>query len=200
MRRDLFSANPDEISRRIYGMNPFPEVVKIAAHLRAISNPRDRIFAVGSEPQLFFYSGLRSASRFIFFYPLTGPYPEAAERQREVLGEVAAARPEFVVWFNLSTSLRIAPGAPRDIFEQTRARLQREYELILVARPLAEGQPYRFDLGTSARGIADAAGSGWWAEPWIAVYRLRSRSTADPGSAAPQEDSTRNHANRPING
>ncbi len=117
-----------------------------------------------------------------------------------MLGEVAAARPEFVVWFNLSTSLRIAPGAPQHIFDETRARLTREYELTLVARPLAEGQPYRFDLGASARGIAAAAGPGWWTKPWIAVYRLRSGSTVDPGSAAPQGDSARNHANRPING
>ena len=153
-------------------MNPFPEVVRIADYLRGIAEPDDTVFAVGSEPQLFFYSGLRSASRFIFFYPLTGPYPEAGQRQREVLKEVAATRPEFVVWFNLSTSLRISTGAPREIFDETRARLEREYELALVARPVADGEPYQFSLGAAARAIAGAP--DWWTQPWIAVFRLQS--------------------------
>jgi len=171
-RSDLLGASPDEISRHIYGMNPFPEVAKIADYLRGIAEPDDRVFVVGSEPQLFFYSGLRSASRFIFFYPLTGPYAEAGQRQDEVLKEVAAARPDFVVWFNLSTSLRIAPGAPQRIFDETRTRLEREYELTLLARPVADGEPYAFSLGAAARAIAGEA--GWWTKPWISVYRLRS--------------------------
>ena len=69
------------------------------------SGPEDRVYIVGSEPQIFFYAERASATRYIFFYPLTGDYPDVLERQREVAAEVALARPRYVVWVESSRRL-----------------------------------------------------------------------------------------------
>ena len=64
----------------------------IADQIRRNSRPDDRVFVVGSEPQILFLAGRRSATRYIFFYPLTGDYPDARERQQEAIDEVKAAQ------------------------------------------------------------------------------------------------------------
>ncbi len=71
---------------RIYGSNPFPEAPALGAWLAAHSAPDERIFIYGSEPELLFYAGRSSASRYIYVYPLTMPLPAAAARQSEALG------------------------------------------------------------------------------------------------------------------
>ena len=52
-----------------------------------------------------FYAQRASATRYIFFYPLTGPYADALARQHEAMREVEARRPAYVVRVALPTSL-----------------------------------------------------------------------------------------------
>ncbi len=61
-RATLLAGSPTAASRIIYGLNPFPESARIAAHLRATSDEDDRVLIVGSEPQILFYAGRRSAT------------------------------------------------------------------------------------------------------------------------------------------
>src|SRR2546430_16590114 len=68
----------------MYGFNPFPESVALARLLRDHSTPDDRIFIFGSEPQILFYAGRRSASRYVFLYPLFTGGSDAPPRPPEV--------------------------------------------------------------------------------------------------------------------
>jgi hypothetical protein len=171
--RDLLLAgSPAAISRQFYGLNPFPESLVIAQHVARNSGPEDRVFVVGSEPQILFYAGRRSATRYIFFYPLTGDYPDARARQQAVIEEVRAARPLYVVWVDVLTSLLRTERTEPLVFDATAALLERDYRVELVARLDASGRTYAFDRGDAARRfLREARESRHLGRPWIAVHR-----------------------------
>jgi hypothetical protein len=52
----LTAGSPNAVSRRIYGLNPFPESLEIAKYIRRTSSPDDSVYVVGSEPQILFYA------------------------------------------------------------------------------------------------------------------------------------------------
>jgi hypothetical protein len=160
------------ISRAIYGMNPFPESLAIAGHIEANSQPGDRVLIVGSEPQILFYAARRSATRYMYFYPLTGEFPDARLRQQSVLDEVRAARPLYVVWVEVATSLLRSPRGEPLIFDAVADMLARDYEVELVARPTSDLSGYAFDRGETARHFErNARARPDRGLPWLAVYR-----------------------------
>ena len=165
------STTPEAAAREIWGLNPFPEAVTIARHIARTSGPDETVFVVGSEPQIPFYAERRSATRYIFFYPLTGGYPGARERQREALAEVERARPRYVVWVHVSTSLLMSDRTDRWIFEETDRMLARDYAIELVAHPDERGEDYVFAHGRAALRWLDAERERLEELPWVAVYR-----------------------------
>jgi sulfite exporter TauE/SafE len=88
---------PEDKMHRLYGSNPFPEAVALGAWLAQRSESLPVVFLYGSEPEVLFYAGAPSASRYIYVYPLNMPLPAAAARQAEALaGAVPWAA--YVVW------------------------------------------------------------------------------------------------------
>jgi hypothetical protein len=174
------AGTPAAISRAIYGINPFPESLEIGKYIRRTSGPEDRVYVIGSEPQILFYARRPSATRYIFFYPLTGDYPDVLERQRAAVAEVEAARPLYVVWCNFETSLFEAPrdggeDAGRFLLTRARAMLERDYRLELIALPVSDWEPFQFAYGVEARRAMRRARERANAAPWIAVYRRELR-------------------------
>jgi hypothetical protein len=71
----LLETDPVRISKAKFADNPFPEAVKIAKFIKNNSNEDDKIAILGSEPEIFFYSQRRSATAYIYTYPLMEPQP-----------------------------------------------------------------------------------------------------------------------------
>jgi hypothetical protein len=165
--------DPARVSRAIYGMNPFPESLEIGRYIHRTSGPGDRVYIVGSEPQILFYAERASATRYIFFYPLTGSYPDVLERQRGVIAEVESARPRFVVWSNLQTSLLRNRNTESYVFDASRELLERDYRLELLAVPEPEQESYEILYGSDARRLLRGAGARAESAPWVALYRRR---------------------------
>jgi hypothetical protein len=155
-------------------MNPFPESVEIGRYIRRTSGPDDRVYIVGSEPQILFYAERASATRYIFFYPLTASYPDVLERQREVMAEVVAARPRYVVWVNLQSSLMRSDETEPHVFDASRRLLGRQYRLEFLVLPTPEEDSYDFVYGSEALELMTAAGERAESAAWIALYRRRS--------------------------
>ncbi len=170
-RAVLAAETPEAAARELWGLNPFPEAVAIARHIARTSAPGEAVFVVGSEPEILFYAERPSATRYIFFYPLTGGYPEALERQREALAEVTRARPRYVVWVHISTSLLISERTDRWIFEETDRMLARDYAMEFVAHADERGEGYVFSHGHAALRWLDAERGRLAELPWVAVYR-----------------------------
>jgi len=80
-----------------YGGNPFAETVPVARYIRENSRPDATVAVVGSEPEIYFYSARHSATGYIYVYPLMETQPYALAMQHEMIGEIEAHKPEFLV-------------------------------------------------------------------------------------------------------
>jgi 4-amino-4-deoxy-L-arabinose transferase-like glycosyltransferase len=168
----LLAESPAVVSRRIYGLNPFPEAAVIADQIRRGSRPDDRVFIVGSEPQILFLAGRRSATRYIFFYPLTGDYPDARARQQEAIDEVRAAQPLYILWVDVPTSLQRTPSSEPLIFDAALDLIARNYQLELIAHVDASLGTYRILRGEQARRwVGETLASQSEPLPLLALYR-----------------------------
>jgi len=145
---------------RLYGSNPFPEAPPTARWIAAHSAPGDRVFVYGSEPELLFHAGRRSATRYIFVYPLNMPFGDAAARQREALAEFDAASPRFVVAVFSRSSLLEQPGTPPELRSGLRERIERDYEVAAVV-PFARDRRGLVIDGAEARALVQQQPSLW---------------------------------------
>jgi hypothetical protein len=115
-RAFLFYNTPEKACRLIYGGNPFPESPKIAEFIRANSDVNDTVAIIGSEPQIYFYSGRRAATSYIYMYPLMEVHDYAAIMQKEMIDEIEANKPEIIVFVRVRISWLDREDSVRDIF------------------------------------------------------------------------------------
>ncbi len=137
------SGTPTEKSRALYGAHPFPESLPVADFLRRHSAPGDTVFVYGSEPQILFYAGLPSASRYIFVYPLMTPFPDTRARQEGVLNGLAGRPPRWVVTVTFEGSFLADEQTPTLLRDELARRLARDYRLVGTVGPDdTEVQPF----------------------------------------------------------
>lgn len=103
-RNFLFTIEPNELSRLTFGPNPFPESIPIARFIRENSDPGDTIAILGSEPQIPFYARRRSATAFMYTYPVVEPNPASSRLQREMIEQIEASRPKIIVLVSINMS------------------------------------------------------------------------------------------------
>jgi hypothetical protein len=100
----LFEMTPVEACRATYGLNPFPESIEISQYIKENTDKNDRVAVIGSEPQIYFYSDRRSATGYIYMYPLMENHEFALQMQKEMIQEVESAKPEVLVFVWVPTS------------------------------------------------------------------------------------------------
>ena len=132
-RATFFETVPEMVCREIYGSNPFPEAATIAEYIRTHTSTGERIAVLGSEPEIYFYSGRRSATGYIYTYGLMENQPYALKMQREMIAEIEGARPEYMVAVKVPTSWLEQPGSPSLIFSWAQEYLQQNYDLEGIA-------------------------------------------------------------------
>jgi uncharacterized membrane protein (UPF0136 family) len=113
----FFQLTPGQACRAIYGSNPFPESAEVGRYLAAHCPPDARIAVIGSEPEIYFYSHRRSATGYIYTYPLMEPQPYAVDMQQEMIREIEQANPDYVVFLHVSSSWGRLPDSSRLIFD-----------------------------------------------------------------------------------
>ena len=165
-REPLFSWDETTFMRAVYTTNPFPEAVEVADHLRGHSAPGARIAVLGSEPEIYFYSGRRAAARYVYAYALVERHPFAKRLQQQVAQEIEAARPEYVVWARVDYSWLEQPGADHFLFDWVEGYLRDHYRLEGVVEVPEEG------LGRAVWGD-DAATWRPRTKDHLLVYRRR---------------------------
>jgi hypothetical protein len=126
----LFEMTPAQVSRAVYGGNPFPESPEIGRYLAARTSPNDRIAVLGSEPQILFYARRLSATGHVYTYGLMEPQPFARAMQEQMAREVEAARPAYLVWVLVPTSWLMQPGSDAWILRWAQDHVSRGYDLV----------------------------------------------------------------------
>ncbi len=140
----FFEDTPAEISRNIYGLNPFPESEAIGDFIKKNSNPGDTLAVIGSEPQLYFYSKLMPATGYIYTYPLMELHPYNTQMQQEMIAEVEAAHPQILVYVSIDKTWLRKPDSPLDIFYWIGQYASSGYDLIGVVEIFNNNTVYKF--------------------------------------------------------
>ena len=156
-REFFFEQDPITACRSLYSGNPFPEALKIADFLKNHSAEGDRIAVIGSEPEIYFYSGRRSATGYVYMYPLMESQPFASTMQTEMISEIEASRPQFLVFVNSPTSWLRTDASDSTIFSWSDQYAGSGYQLVGIADLFAEGTEYHFDDAATYRPRSDNA-------------------------------------------
>lgn len=151
-----------EQSRILYGPSPFADNDRFAEVIRSQTQPGDRVLIFGSEPQLLFQAERRSATRYIFFYPLMMGLPRELERQQEAFAEISESPPQCVVWTNLQTSLLVQPETHRFLHEAVGGMLAKDYRIVAARLMDASGiriltDPLQAQIAWNAAGRGDGS-------------------------------------------
>ena len=136
----LFAMDPLTACRSIYGNSPFPEALPIADFLRTQASPSASVAVLGSEPEIYFYSHLHSATGYIYTYPLMEHQPYALQMQKEMISEIEKARPEFLVVVGVPVSWLRRPESPSLILQWASRYLADRYQLAGVVDILPQSQ------------------------------------------------------------
>ena len=129
----LTSMTPREVTRSRYSLNPFVEAPAIGQYIRERTTSDDRIAVLGSEPEIYFYAGRRSATGFVYTYPFMEPQPFASRMQDDLIAEVEAARPTYVVVSEMHVSWMARPSSDTKVFRWMDEFTARCYELVGIA-------------------------------------------------------------------
>jgi hypothetical protein len=131
-REIFFRMTPLEVTRTLYGANPFLEALDIARLVRSQTPPGTPLAIVGSEPEILFYADRPSATGYIYTYELMEPQKYAAIMQNEMTAEIERARPELLIYVDVPLSWLPADGANMYIFDWLRNYLGQNYRLMAV--------------------------------------------------------------------
>jgi hypothetical protein len=165
-REILFELTPLQVSRRIYGLNPFPESLEVARFIKQNSTADDSIVVLGSEPQIYFYSQRHSATGHMYTYQMMGKYDFALRMQNEMIREIETAQPRFLVFVNIPTSWLTEPHSDRTIFKWFNEYKEKYYYQVGVIEFITNEQ-------TLYRWNDDAVGYLPRSKFWIAVLQRK---------------------------
>ena len=148
--RFFFKLTPLSACRESYGLSAFPDSPEVARYLRDHTGTEARIAVLGSEPQIYFYAGRRSATGFLYMYSLTEEQEYALRMQRQMIGEIEKNRPEYVVFVHQPYSWGKPPDSLILIREWTDTYLRSRYVLDGIVE-FFDSRPSEFHWGEAAR-------------------------------------------------
>ena len=131
-REYLFELSTRDLSRAVYGANPFVEAPEIAKYLEARTSPGDRIAVFGSEPEIYFYAKRKSATGYIYTYALMEPQPYASRMQDEMMQEIESTAPKYVVAVLIGASWLARPNSDQRIINWFQRYMSSCYEPVGV--------------------------------------------------------------------
>jgi hypothetical protein len=123
----LFYYSLAETVDRIYPGSHFAEKQLLGERLAQVTRPNDRVFIFGAETEILFYAQRVSATRYIFLFPLYGPYADAKARQMATADEVSKNAPAAALY--LPNQLFFAPGTEQYFTQWSQQYLTQYFRL-----------------------------------------------------------------------
>ena len=136
----LFTYTPAEAVRKIYPREFFAEMPELGRRIASVTPPEGRVFIFGAEPELLFYARRTSATRYIFLFPLYGPYRNALEKQKAAADEILRAQPSAAVY--LPNNLFFAPGSEQYFTRWSLSYLKKDFDADTLLTKDASGTPH----------------------------------------------------------
>lgn len=162
----LFKTSPNMVAREIYSPNPFPESLEIAKYINARSSKDDYILVLGSEPQIYFYSGRRAATGYIYVYPLMERHRYALQMQKEMVEEIESRDPKFIIFVKNRYSWMVRSHSELSIFGWIDEYLKGYERVGIVDIISLESSLYLWDK--------ESIGYVPRSESWVSIYKRKS--------------------------
>lgn len=150
-RAFFFQLNAVQACNKTYSPNPFPEALEISHYINRTFPEPAEIAVIGSEPEVYFYTRRRSATGYIYMYPLLERQRYAVPMQKEMEAEIERSRPEIVVlvnnpkswvaWTNISS--------PDEILSWANTYISEHYTVVGLAE--TDGTSTEYYWGMEAR-------------------------------------------------
>jgi 4-amino-4-deoxy-L-arabinose transferase-like glycosyltransferase len=125
-----FTSAPKKAVEDIYLSTVFGDARDAADYIARNTTADARIAVIGSEPEIYFYSRRRSATGHIYTYALMEAHPYAAKLQDEMIQQIEAAKPEYVVYVNNPLSWLPRAESERRILEWWPQYWEQHYTLV----------------------------------------------------------------------
>jgi len=145
-----FSYTPADAVRKVYPGNFFAEMPEFAARIAQVTSSEQRVFVFGAEPELLFYAQRVSATRYIFLFPLFGPYRNVREKQIATADEIQRAAPAAAVY--MPNDLFFSPASDQYFTKWSLSYLQQDFypDTWLIKESSTTAQIVRAEANSSA--------------------------------------------------
>lgn len=173
---NLLHATPDQVLHNTYGINPFSESVLIGSYLREHTEEHETIAVIGSEPQIYFYAQRKSATGHIYTYPLMEDRPEARTMQLEMVREIEAASPQYLVYVHDAGSWMMTKRSTTLILDWF-SKYKDRYQIVGWSEAGAKSSIVHWGKPVS------------WppkSKGWIAIYRRNEAQESEPVRLLPE--------------
>ena len=138
VNRDIwFVQTPTQVSRAIYGADPFPEAQLVASYIRANSPPSAPLAVLGSEPELYFLSRRHSVTGYIYTYGMMEPQPFARRMQEEMIHDIETTQPGFIIFVDAPMSWFRQPDSDLRILNWWNS-YQTNYTLVAISDVISQ--------------------------------------------------------------
>lgn len=125
-----YTSAPKQAVADIYRSTIFGDAREAAGIIAADTKPEDRIAILGSEPEICFYARRRSAAGHIYAYPLMELHPYAAKMQDDMIAQIEAARPAYVVFVSNPLSWLAQPDSEKKLLNWWPRYWEQNYTLV----------------------------------------------------------------------
>jgi hypothetical protein len=113
---EFFETSDLAWSKAVYPFGCFPEMRAIGDRLKMEMKPGDQMAVLGSEPELYFYTHSRSATGYLYVYPLMEKQPLARQMQEEMIRQIEGNHPRFIVLVGNNDSWLAGPQSDPLVF------------------------------------------------------------------------------------
>jgi 4-amino-4-deoxy-L-arabinose transferase-like glycosyltransferase len=142
--RVWFGLTPQQASVEIFGGSLFSSARELGEFIRKETPDPARLAVLGSEPEIYFHSRRRSATGYIYTYPLMEKQKFAAQMQEEMIREIESSRPEYVVYVSDQMSWLRRQESNERIFDWWERYRSAHYDVLRTVpihepKPTAEG-------------------------------------------------------------
>lgn len=148
-RELFFESTLIRASRLMYGASPFPESVTVAEYIKEHTSPDDKIAVIGSEPQIYFYADRLSATGYLYTYGMAEKQPYALRMQQEMIDEIEAAKPKYIVYVNVPGSWLFRRWSDRTILIWLAKYASTRYRVVGLA-DIVSGEQTNYYWGEDA--------------------------------------------------
>ncbi len=153
-----------------YKSSIFFETQKAADYIRDHTEPSSRVAVLGSEPEIYFLARRRSATSYLYTYPLMERQPFALKMQKEMISEIETNRPEYVVYVHDNVSWSMTGESDPTILGWWEGYWASNLDLV-VTLPVDEG--VYDETQTSAEGWRSGAGGAGSSSRRLLVLKRR---------------------------